>query len=89
VMPVNGVTSCNSASVTRSGIGAKARKEPNFSYRFLRAIYPAFPLLLPNRAVRADDLARAMAEVVVQKTGEREGWIFENRFVGANDGSFH
>ena len=36
------------------------RKEPNFSYRLLRAIYPAFRLLFPNQVIRADDLARAM-----------------------------
>jgi uncharacterized protein YbjT (DUF2867 family) len=36
------------------------RKEPNFSYRLLRAIYPAFQWLFPNQVIRADDLARAM-----------------------------
>src|SRR5579864_2642472 len=35
------------------------RKEPNFNYRFLRALYPAFRLLLPNLVIRSDDLARA------------------------------
>jgi len=55
------------------------RKEPNFSYRLLRAVYPAFRLLFPNQAIRADDLARAMVNVVVQKTAERESRVFENR----------
>ena len=32
------------------------RKEPNFSYRLLRAIYPAFRVLFPNQVIRADDL---------------------------------
>jgi hypothetical protein len=34
------------------------RKEPNFSYRLLRAIYPVFRVLFPNQVIRADDLAR-------------------------------
>ena len=29
------------------------RKEPNFSYRLLRAIYPAFRVLFPNHVIRA------------------------------------
>ena len=43
------------------------RKEPNFSYRLLRAIYPAFRVLFPNQVIRADDLARAMVDVAVQR----------------------
>src|SRR5580700_11439159 len=35
------------------------RKEPNFSYRLLRGIYPVFRVLFPNLVIRADDLARA------------------------------
>ena len=59
------------------------RKEPNFSYRLLRAIYPAFRMLFPNQVIRADDLARAMLNVVVQKTAERETRVFENRDIRA------
>jgi uncharacterized protein YbjT (DUF2867 family) len=55
------------------------RKEPNFSYRFLRRIYPLFRVLFPNQAIRADDLARSMVEVTLWGTGEREGLVFENR----------
>jgi uncharacterized protein YbjT (DUF2867 family) len=55
------------------------RKEPNFSYRLLRAIYPAFRVLFPNQVIRADDLARAMVNVAVRETEERCGVIFENR----------
>jgi uncharacterized protein YbjT (DUF2867 family) len=55
------------------------RKEPNISYRLLRAIYPAFRVLFPNQVIRADDLARAMVDVVVQRTGEQRSLIFENR----------
>jgi uncharacterized protein YbjT (DUF2867 family) len=65
------------------------RKEPNFSYRLLRAIYPAFRMLFPNQVIRADDLARAMVEVVVQKTEGRESRVFENRDIRAMIGSFH
>ena len=43
------------------------RKEPNFSYRLLRAIYPAFRLLFPNQVIRADDLAQAMVNIAVQE----------------------
>ena len=53
------------------------RKEPNFSYRLVRAIYPAFQLLFPHQAIRADDLARAMVDVAVQET-ERGCRAFEN-----------
>jgi uncharacterized protein YbjT (DUF2867 family) len=59
------------------------RKEPNFSYRLLRAIYPAFRILFPNQVIRADDLARAMVGVAVRGTGEHRGPIFENRDIRA------
>ena len=59
------------------------RKEPNFGYRLLRAIYPAFRVLFPNLVIRADDLARAMVEVAVRPTGEGEVVVFENRDIRA------
>jgi uncharacterized protein YbjT (DUF2867 family) len=46
------------------------RREPNFGYRLLRAIYPALRVLFPNQVIRADDLARAM---VVGGQGNVEG----------------
>ena len=55
------------------------RKEPNLSYRLLRAIYPAFRVLFPNQVIRADDLARAMVDAAVHRTGERGKSVFENR----------
>jgi len=58
------------------------RKEPNFSYRLLRAIYPAFQLLFPNQVIRADDLARAMVDVAVQGIN-RGAKVFENRDIRA------
>jgi uncharacterized protein YbjT (DUF2867 family) len=54
------------------------RKEPNFSYRLLRAIYPAFQLLFPNQVIRADDLARAMVDVSLEGT-KRGDRVLENR----------
>src|ERR1700688_1226644 len=47
------------------------RKEPNFSYRLLRGIYPAFRVLFPNQVIRADDLARAMVAAVTGETAQR------------------
>jgi uncharacterized protein YbjT (DUF2867 family) len=61
----------------------EARKEPNFSYRLLRAVYPSFRVLLPNQVIRADDLAWAMVDVVLQQTHERQGLVFENRDIRA------
>src|SRR5258707_11557517 len=55
------------------------RKEPNFSYRLLRAIYPAFRALFPNQAIRADDLAKTMADVAVRGKRERANVGFEYR----------
>src|SRR6201988_4873626 len=59
------------------------RKEPNFSYRFIRGIYPVFRALFPNQVIRADDLARAMVDVVTAGTGEAPSEIFENRDIRA------
>jgi uncharacterized protein YbjT (DUF2867 family) len=55
------------------------RKEPNFGYRLLRAIYPAFRIVFPNQVIRADDLARVMVNAAVRGAGERAGPVFENR----------
>ena len=54
------------------------RKEPNFGYRLLRAIYPAFQLPFPNLVIRADELGQAMVNVAIPKTEEHESRIFEN-----------
>ncbi len=61
----------------------KPRLEPNFSYRLLRGIYPAFRVLFPSQVIRADDLARAMVDAAVRRTGDRGGLIFENREIQA------
>jgi uncharacterized protein YbjT (DUF2867 family) len=63
------------------------RKEPNLGYRLLRWIYPLFQTLFPNQVIRADDLARAMVEVVV--LGTEQGPIFENRDIRTMVESLH
>jgi uncharacterized protein YbjT (DUF2867 family) len=55
------------------------RREPNFSYRLLRAIYPVFRMLFPNQVIRADDLARTMADAAVRGIGEGRTLVLENR----------
>jgi uncharacterized protein YbjT (DUF2867 family) len=58
------------------------RKEPTFSYRLIRAVYPLFRLLFPNQVIRADDLAWAMVNVVGERQ-EPQGLVFENRDIRA------
>jgi uncharacterized protein YbjT (DUF2867 family) len=65
------------------------RKEPNFSYRLLRGIYPAFRVLFPNQVIRADDLARVMLDVAVRGTGQSRGLVFENRDIRSMVESLH
>jgi uncharacterized protein YbjT (DUF2867 family) len=56
------------------------RREPNISYRLLRAIYPAFRVLFPNQVIRADDLARVMVDAAVHGVGDdRHAVVLENR----------
>jgi uncharacterized protein YbjT (DUF2867 family) len=59
------------------------RKEPNLSYRLLRAIYPVFRVVFPNQVIRADDLARVMVTAAVSDAGQPEGPVFENRDIRA------
>jgi uncharacterized protein YbjT (DUF2867 family) len=65
------------------------RKEPTFTYRLLRAIYPVFRLLFPNQVIPADDLGWAMVDVVVRRTAEQRGPVFENRDIRAMIESLH
>jgi uncharacterized protein YbjT (DUF2867 family) len=55
------------------------RKEPNFSYRLLRSVYPVFQLLFPNQVIRADDLARSMVDIAIRTGARTEQVILENR----------
>jgi uncharacterized protein YbjT (DUF2867 family) len=59
------------------------RKEPNFSYRLLRGIYPVFRVLSPHLVIRADDLAQAMVDAAVRRTEGRGGLVLENRDIRA------
>jgi uncharacterized protein YbjT (DUF2867 family) len=61
----------------------KPRREPNFSYRLLRAIYPFFRVVFPNQVIRADDLAGAMVDVVVRGAGKSRSLVLENRDIRA------
>ena len=54
------------------------RKEPNFSYRLLRSVYPVFQLLFPNQVIRADDLAKAMVDIAIRTGAGTERVILEN-----------
>ena len=65
------------------------RREPNFSYRLLRWVYPVFSVVFPNLVIRSDDLARAMVDVAVERGGERESLVFENSDIGALAASLH
>jgi uncharacterized protein YbjT (DUF2867 family) len=59
------------------------RKEPNFSYRLLRGIYPVFRVLFPNQVIPADQLAHAMVDVTVSVRGEQGRVVLENRDIRA------
>jgi uncharacterized protein YbjT (DUF2867 family) len=59
------------------------RKEPNFNYRLLRALYPFFRVVFPNQVIRADELADAMIDVAIQGAGERRSLVLENRDIRA------
>jgi uncharacterized protein YbjT (DUF2867 family) len=59
------------------------RKEPNFSFWLLRAIYPAFRVLLPNQVIPSDELGRAMVDVAGRGPVEGEARVFENRDIRA------
>jgi uncharacterized protein YbjT (DUF2867 family) len=64
------------------------RKEPNFSYRLMHAIYPVFRVLFPNQVIRADDLARAMVDVALRPTEKSQSVVLENRDIRAMVESF-
>jgi uncharacterized protein YbjT (DUF2867 family) len=72
-------------SIFRSGYiyPVEPRKEPNFSYRLLRSVYPVFQRLFPNQVIRADDLAKAMVDVAIRRGAGTEQVILENRDIRA------
>ena len=65
------------------------RREPNLSYRLLRAVYPLFRVLFPNQVIRADDLGRVMVDVAINETGESRNHVFENREIREMVESLH
>ena len=67
----------------------KPRTEPNFGYRVLRSIYPAFRMLFPNQVIRADDLAQAMVDIAISANGEPGSLILENRDIRARVETLH
>jgi hypothetical protein len=54
------------------------RREPNFSYGLLRAIYPIFWVTFPNLVISADDLGRVMVDVTMRQV-DAGGLVLENR----------
>lgn len=65
------------------------RKEPNFSYRLMRAIYPGFRRLFPNQVIRADDLGRAMVDLAISEPRESRNLVLENRDIRRIAESLH
>ena len=65
------------------------RKEPNFGYRLLRAVYPVFRVLFPSQVIRADALGRAMVDVAIRRKPEGESVVLENREIRAMAGFRH
>ena len=57
----------------------RPRREPNVSYRVLRAIYPAFRMLFPNQVIPSDNLGRAMVDAAIWGAGEGRTVVLENR----------
>jgi len=53
----------------------KARKEPNFSYRLMRYLYPLLKILGPNFSITSEELAKAMFETGFKSLSKE---IFEN-----------
>jgi hypothetical protein len=66
------------------GYPVQPRREPTFSYRVLRAIYPVFQVLFPNQVIRGDDLARTMVDAALRDVeAERQTVVLENRNIRA------
>lgn len=65
------------------------RKEPSFTYRALRAIYPVFRVLFPNQVIPANDLAATMVDVTIRHTNPHEIVTLENRDIRVLASSLH
>jgi nucleoside-diphosphate-sugar epimerase len=61
------------------------RREPDVSYRIMRALYPIFKTIYPNGVITSDDLARAM--LITGLNGGNKT-IIENRNIKEKGGKF-
>jgi uncharacterized protein YbjT (DUF2867 family) len=61
------------------------RREPDVSYRIMRALYPIFKTIYPNGVITSDDLARAM--FITGLNGGNKT-IIENRNIKEKGGKF-
>ncbi len=57
------------------------RKEPTWSYRLFRFLYPVVRHVYPNIGISSEDLARAMVLVGLDGTLGGEGPVLENRAI--------
>jgi hypothetical protein len=73
---LHGLLSLRSPLLTTEAAPALGREHENHSS-------PAFRMAFPNLVIRSDELARAMVDVVVQRTDERQSCVFENRDIKA------
>ncbi|MCA8915615.1 MAG: hypothetical protein KDB90_09400 [Planctomycetes bacterium] len=55
------------------------RREPNFAYRVMRALWPAVRLIYPNLGIASDALALAMVEAGLSGDEGAPGTVLENR----------
>ncbi len=59
------------------------RKEPNFSYRLSRWLYPAMKALWANGVIPSEDLALAMVHSALHGTGDHGDPVLENKDIRA------
>jgi uncharacterized protein YbjT (DUF2867 family) len=64
----------------------KPRKEPNLSYRVMRALYPALRVVYPNVGIAADALANVMLDVGLHGV-ESGDVVLENKAIRALAGA--
>jgi uncharacterized protein YbjT (DUF2867 family) len=63
------------------------RREPNVTYRIMRALYPIVRRVYPNVGIASDELARAMLHAGLHGTGAHEDPVLENRDIRALAGT--
>ncbi|MCA8913211.1 MAG: hypothetical protein KDB82_16040, partial [Planctomycetes bacterium] len=55
------------------------RREPNFGYRLMRALWPVARLVYPNGGINSDALAHAMLNAALHGTPGHDAPVLENR----------